>query len=86
MVCKAEDVPGKILKLSILLPSSCSFKVISIIDVYPLRQGKTIQPVTAAGIDHLAGDPLRAAMCASSCEQVAMSDSSSTVCVVKAWG
>lgn len=54
--------------------------------MYPLRQGKTIQPVTDAGIDHLAGDPLRAAMCASSCEQVAMSDSSSTVCVVKAWG
>ena len=76
MVCKPEDVLGKILKLSVLLPSSCSFKVISIIDTYLLSQGKTIQPVTDSGIDHLAGDPLHAAVCASSCEQVAIGVSS----------
>lgn len=76
LVGKAEDVLSKILKLSILLPSSCSFKVISIVDTYPLSKRKTIQPVTDSGIDQLAGDPLNAAMCASSWEQVAMSVSS----------
>lgn len=72
-VCKAEDVLARILKLSVLLPFSYSFKVISITNKYPLSQGKTIQPVNDSGINHLAGDPLHAALCAGSCEQVATS-------------
>lgn len=44
--------------------------------MYPLSQGKTVQPVPDSGIDHLAGEDLHAAMCASSCEQAAMSVSS----------
>lgn len=76
LVYKAEDVLGKILQLSILLLSSYFSKVISIIGMYSLSQGKTIQPVTDPGTDHCAADPLHAAMCASSCEQEAMSNSS----------
>lgn len=86
MGCKAKDYAGWNIKALYSLPSSCFFKVISIIDMYPLSQGKTVQPVPDSGIDHLAGEDLHAGMCASSCEQAAMSVSSWTVCVVKAWG